>query len=72
MSEAKSFMQQLDEWTEATIFMPLLGTHKEGFEDEVEQIRKAIREKVLERNGQTAGSRPARKAPRSYAKAQSR
>ena len=58
MSEAKSFMQQLDEWTDATVIMPLADPNPEGdFDAVVEQVKKAIREKVLEsyRNGQAAG-----------------
>lgn len=61
MSEAKSFMEQLDEWTTTTVINPLHEaiTDGDGIECDVtcETVRKAIREKVLEsyRNGQAAG-----------------
>lgn len=64
MSEAKSFMQKVDEWTESTIIEPLFVTARE-FDDAhtyewdkcVDEVKKAIRTKVLEsyRNGQAAG-----------------
>ena len=57
MSEQKSFMQQLDEWSDATIIMPLADPNQEdNFDVVVEQVKKAIREKVLEsyRNGKAA------------------
>src|SRR5262249_24872290 len=60
MSEQKSFMQQLDEWTEATVIMPLAEPTQEGdFDFAVDQVKKAIRDKVLQsyRNGQRAGPR---------------
>jgi hypothetical protein len=76
MSEEKSFMQQLDEWTDANIVMPLADPNpEEDFDVVVEQVKKAIREKVLEsyRNGQAAGGKqPVRKEWRRYAKAQTR
>ena len=55
--------------------MPLADPNHEGnFDVVVEQVQKAIRAKVLEsyRNGQAAGSKPARKEQRSYAKTQTR
>jgi hypothetical protein len=56
MSEQKSFMQQLDAWTDEAVIEPLLDGG--GVETQLE-VRRAIREKVLEsyRNGQQAGSR---------------
>jgi hypothetical protein len=75
MSEQKqSFMQQLDQWTESTVITPLLdsdgGPDEFVGQDTIEQIQKAIREKVLEsyRNGLAAGgvakSRPSSFRPR--------
>ena len=59
----KSFMQELDQWTDATILAPLLWTNEEGETEEVsehtlKQVKYAIREKVLEsyRNGCKAGA----------------
>jgi hypothetical protein len=75
MSEQKlNYMQQLDAWTDQAVFALL---EADGFMPGAEialQIRQAIRTKVLEsyRNGQAAGSRPARKDQRSYAKTQTR
>ena len=64
MSEQKTFMQQLDEWTDATVIMPLIDPEsEENFDPVAEKVKKAIREKVLEsyRNGQAAGGKaPAR------------
>ena len=57
-----SFMQELDRWTEATVIYPLADTPNEEFDPQVvEEIKKAVRTKVLEsyRNGQNAGPRPA-------------
>ena len=81
MSEAKSFMQKVDEWTQATIIEPLFDTardfddtHTYEWDKAVETVKKAIREKVLEsyRNGIKAGAaKPARKEPR-YAQAKTR
>jgi len=67
MSEAKkSFMQQLDEWTDATVIMPLIDpNHEDNFDVVAEDVKKAIREKTLEsyKNGLKAGAaKPARKA----------
>jgi hypothetical protein len=72
MSEEKSsFMQQLDAWTETTVIMPLCDPSRESeFDAAVEEVKKAIRQKVLEsyRNGQAAGgvakSRPSSFRPR--------
>ena len=69
MSEQKfSYMQQLDAWTQTTIIDPLADVADEQLYDELTvQIKKAIREKVLEsyRNGQKASPTrlPARKEP---------
>ena len=57
MSEQKkSFMQELDGWTEATVIAPLVdpSNDEEGWVHAVELVKKAIRTKVLEsyRNGQ--------------------
>ena len=66
MSEEKrSFMQELDLWSETNIINPLLCNDDEPDEyigeERIEQIQKAIRTKVLEsyRNGQAAGPRRA-------------
>jgi hypothetical protein len=62
MSEEKSFMQELDEWTTATVINPLHEAITEGDGDACdaacEEVKKAIRQKVLEsyRNGQAARS----------------
>jgi hypothetical protein len=63
----KSFMQELDQWTEATVLRPLHQAIVDGNSDDCEvaseQVKKAIREKVLEsyHNGQGAKPRPVRK-----------
>ena len=63
-------MQQLDEWTDTTAIMPLADPRNEdNFDAVVEQVKKAIREKVLEsyKNGIKAGTtkahQPGGKAP---------
>jgi len=57
----KSFMQELDLWSEANVIEPLLrpSQHAEEWESTIEQVKKAIRAKALEsyRNGQAAGPR---------------
>ena len=68
MSEQKkaSFMEELDRWTESTVIDPLaeatLAADEKLYQQLVEDIKKAIRTKVLDsyRNGQAAGPRPAR------------
>ena len=77
MSEQKqSFMQQLDEWTNATIIVPMTRAVQSGEEDVYHEVaasvERAIRQKVLEsyRNGQAASQKPARKER--YAQAQTR
>ena len=56
----KSFMQELDQWTQTTVINPLHEAIVEGdsadCEATSEQVKKAIRQKVLEsyRNGQKA------------------
>ncbi len=63
MSEQKpkSFMQELDEWSEENIFGPLFGIdpNQDDWESVEAQVKKAIREKVLDsyHNGQKAGPR---------------
>jgi hypothetical protein len=64
MSEqTRSFMQELDLWSETNIINPLLCNDDEPDEyvgeEKIEQIQRAIRHKVLEsyRNGQAAGQR---------------
>ena len=53
-------MQQLDEWTNATVIVPLTRACESGDESQYHEaaanVEKAIREKVLEsyRNGQQA------------------
>jgi hypothetical protein len=62
MSEQKiSFMAQLDQWTEDNVFAPLLSTDVEGNPEELsqetlDQVKQAIRTKVLDsyHNGQAA------------------
>ena len=72
MSEQKiSFMASLDAWSDASIIEPLADAYLNGPEGIINaqaQVRKAIREKVLEsyRNGQAAGPRTHQR--RSYAK----
>jgi hypothetical protein len=63
MSETnKGFMASLDEWTDKAVLLPLLDALQSGSSVGVnaaqDQIRKAIRTKVLEsyRNGQAAGA----------------
>jgi hypothetical protein len=65
MSEQKpsSFMQELDKWTESTIIEPLADAGDEDlYLKLVEDVKKAIRAKVLEsyRNGLKAGPRTAK------------
>jgi hypothetical protein len=62
MSEQKtSFMQELDLWSEANVVGPLLSAdpNQQNWQTVVEQVKKAIRTKVLDsyRNGQKAGPR---------------
>ncbi len=75
MSEQKkpSFMQELDQWTDAAVINALhdalMNADEEGWKTCVETIKAGIRHKVLEsyRNGQQAGPRtlkPARKGGR--------
>ena len=64
MSEqkTKSFMQELDLWTDANVIGPIESAcGSADFDQVVETVKKAIRTKVLQsyRNGQTAGPRPA-------------
>ena len=58
----KSFMEELDDWSDENIFQPLLGTldsNQDVGHVVEEQVKRAIRAKVLEsyRNGQKAGPR---------------
>jgi hypothetical protein len=65
MPEQKTnYMAQLDAWSIDSVINPLFsaaenydGEHNYDWENTVEQVQKAIREKVLEsyRNGQKAG-----------------
>ena len=63
MSEQKhsSFMQELDKWSEENVFFPLFHTdpNQDDWQEVEPQVKKAIRQKVLEsyRNGQAAGPR---------------
>jgi len=69
-------MQELDEWTEATVISPLHEAITEGnyadCDAAFQAVKKAIREKVLEsyRNGQAAGPRPATPARKEWRNAQ--
>ena len=63
----KSFMQELDEWSDANVIGPLYAAAQdlgddctpEDWDRAVQPVLKAIRAKVLEsyRNGQVAGPR---------------
>jgi len=61
----KSFMQQLDDWTQFTIIDQLVYVHAEeddeAWKRTTERIKQAVRQKVLEsyRNGQSARQRHA-------------
>jgi hypothetical protein len=63
MSEVKrtTFMQELDQWSESSVIGPLFASELEpaDWEQSVERVKKAIRERVLAsyRNGQVAGPR---------------
>ena len=62
MSEIKkSFMEELDMWSEANVVGPLFNTdtNQQDWESVVEQVKKAIRTKVLEsyHNGQQQPAR---------------
>ena len=61
-------MQELDQWTEANILRPLFGpdSNQDDWGSVEEQLKKAIRTKVLEsyRNGQQAGPRAAKQPQR--------
>jgi hypothetical protein len=77
--KAASFMQELDRWTEATVINPLEGAimdaNQKLYQETVERIQKAVRQKVLEshRNGQKAGDyKPAGRRETRYAQAQTR
>jgi len=81
MSEQKaaSFMRELDRWTETTVISPLEGAimdaDQKGYEETVEKIQRAVRQKVLEsyRNGQKAGDyNPAGRRETRYAQKQTR
>ena len=65
--KAASFMQKLDQWSEATIIGPLFASETDGedWEPAIERVKKAIRQKVLEsyRNGQVAGPRRVAREP---------
>ena len=56
MSEQRSFMQELDLWSDANVVGPLssAGPNHQEWPAVVEQVKKAIRQKVLDsyRNGQ--------------------
>ena len=58
----KSFMQELDLWSDANVIDPLFNNGP----DAIDEVKKAIREKVLEsyHNGQAAGPRPAARPAR--------
>jgi methionine synthase II (cobalamin-independent) len=90
MSEEKlTYMQQLDVWIHQNVFGPLLTTSEEGESEEVseeqlDQVAKAIREKIREsyKNGCKAGAGHVRieyrradqagRGEKSYAQAQAR
>ncbi len=65
------FMQELDQWTEANIIGPVFNidpNHEEEWEAVVEQVKKAVRHKVLDsyHNGQRAGQKPVRQPVRAF------
>jgi hypothetical protein len=70
MSEARTFMQRVDEWTESTILKPLFEATRNydhhTYEWTVVAVKKAVREKLLDsyKNGLKAKARPARKEAR--------
>jgi hypothetical protein len=68
LTKAKSYMQELNLWSEANIIGPLSLNDPNEFdwENVVEQVKRAIRTKVLEsyHNGLKAQNKPARKEPR--------
>ena len=75
-SRTSGFMAELDKWTDAKVINPLHEAVMDG-DDETcqavcDQIKDAIRQKVLEsyRNGQAAGPRVERKE--GYAQARNR
>ena len=70
-SKPMSFMQKLDAWVDQVVIEPLVD--RGGVETQLE-VRRAIREKVLEsyRNGQAAGPRPATPARKEYRNAQAK
>jgi hypothetical protein len=59
--QKRTFMQDLDLWSDANVVGPLSMNDPQAldWENVVEQVKKAIRAKVLEsyRNGQQAGPR---------------
>ena len=62
-NKSKSFMEELDQWTETTVVSPLHEAITEGDSRECDaacqQIKRAIRQKVLDsyRNGQAVGTK---------------
>ncbi len=83
-TKAPSYFVELDQWTEANIFVPLITSNEEDQPEEelskgtLERVKLAIREKVLEsyKNGIRAGlakaaTQPTRKE-RAYAPAKNR
>ena len=59
MSEQRvSFMQELDRWTDNNVIAPAFNATQDDWEEAVQQVKKAIRERVLEsyRNGCKAGA----------------
>lgn len=69
-ARAKTFMEELDDWTNASVIVPLTRACEErsekAYHEAAEAVEKAIRSKVLEsyRNGQAAGKKPAGKRSR--------
>ena len=79
MSEQKiNYMAALDAWTESNVLAPLLWTGEDGeseelSDDTLEQVKQAIRQKVLEsyKNGLRSGAVSVRKEQQ-YAQAKTR
>ena len=66
MSEQKSFMQELDLWSDANVVLPLASEDPkhEDWQTVVEQVKKAIRQKVLDSYRTAKASSPASQTAR--------
>jgi hypothetical protein len=65
----KSYMQELDDWTNAEVIVPMMHAVRSGdeqtFSETARTVERAIRAKVLDsyHNGQKAGPRKATNRP---------